>query len=303
MKKHNMKKQFINICAGICILLCAAANHLGAQEKEKSPLKVTVAYYNDNLVPYLTVTAKSKVDGKFQPVNGAVVRLYLDKDSTGKPLGEIGRVVTGEKGKAAIDIPASLQQLWKAAPNHTFIAVTDKTKDFDETNTELAIANARITIDTATDKNVVATFAEFKNNAWVAVKGVEIKLGIKRLGGDLQIGEEQSYTTDSLGQVKGEFKKLGMPGNKTGSIVLVAKVEDNDQYGNLRIEKSEPWGVKFIANNDFFQRALWGSQFHSPFWLVFIAYSIVIGVWGTIFYLVFLLIRIKKLGKQEEKLS
>lgn len=299
-----MKKQIINSCIGVIFILLPVLIALKAQGTEKGPLKVSISYFtNDNRLPYLVVNAKSKVDGKFQPVTGAEVKLYLDKDSSGKGIGLIGKVVTNEKGKAGTYIPPSLEKIWKASPNHTFIAVTDKTKDFDETNTELSIAKSRITIDTAEDKNVVATFSEFKDNQWVPVKGVEVKLGIKRLCGDLLINEDQSYTTDSLGKVKGEFKKLGLPGDKAGNIVLVAKVEDNDQYGNLRIERAEPWGLKFVAGNDFFQRALWGSQFHSPFWLVFMAYSIIIGVWGTIIYLIFMLIKIKKLGKQEEKLS
>ena len=298
-----MKRNIINIGIGV-ILILITGFITKAQEAEKSPLKVTLSYFsNDNKLPYLTVVAKTKTDGKFQPVNKAEIKLYLDKDSTGKGIGFIGKVITDEKGRAATNIPASLEQVWKSSVNHTFIAVTDKTQQFDETNTELSIAKARITIDTADDKNIVATVCEYKGGNWVPVKGVDVKLGIKRLGGDLQIGEEQSYTTDSMGMVKGEFKRAKLPGDIAGNIILVAKVEDNDQYGNLRIEKSTPWGVKFVANKDFFHRALWASQFHSPFWLVFLAYSIVISVWGTLIYLVFLLIKIKKLGKEEERLN
>ena len=277
---------------------------INAQESDKSPLVVTLSYFtNDNLVPFVMVNAKTKVSGKFQPVSGAEIKLYLDKDSSGKGIGFIAKVITNEKGKAGAYIPPGLGQVWKAIPNHTFLAITDKTKKFDETNTELIIKKARITIDTADDKNVVATFSEFKDNNWVAVKGVEMKIGIKRLGGDLMIGEEQSYTTDSLGRVKGEFKKLGLPGDEKGNIVLVAKVEDNDQYGNLRIEKSTPWGKKFVINNEFFQRALWASRFHSPLWLVIMSYSAVVAVWGTLIYLLFLLIKIRKLGQQEDALK
>jgi hypothetical protein len=307
MKRHNMKKNIIiNICTGLLSVLSLglATDRVKAQEAAKSPLVVAISYYTlDNKVPYLLVNAKSKVDGKFQPVKGAEIKLYLDKDSTGQGLGLIGKLVTNEKGKAGTNIPPSLEKIWKASVNHTFIAVTDKTKKYDETNTELSIAKARITVDTADDKNVVATFAEFKGSDWVPVKGVEVKIGIKRLGGDLQIGEEQTYTTDSLGHVKGEFKKIGMPGDEAGNIILVAKVEDNDQFGNLRIEKSIPWGKKFVSNKDFFHRALWGSQFHSPIWLVVMAYSIIIAVWGTLLYLIFLILKIKKLGRAEEKLN
>lgn len=266
-----------------------------AKDDDKSPLSVTLSYtLLDNKVPCLAVTAKTKVDGRFQPVNKAEIKLYLDKD------GFIGKVVTDEKGRAATYIPPTLADIMKKSPNHTFTAKTDKTKQFDETETDLAIAKARLTIDTANDKNVTATLAEFKDNAWVPVKGVDVKLGIRRLGGDLQIGEEQSYTTDSLGKVQGEFKKMKMPGDINGNIVLVAKVEDNDNYGNLRVEKTIPWGAKYVAEDNLLaHRALWASRFHSPVWLLFMAYSSVILVWGTLVYLIILLLKIKKLGTQD----
>jgi len=296
-----MKRNISSICFGVLsILVLSLHSPAGkAQDAEKSPLVVNLSYFTiDNKLPYLTVSAKSKASGKFQPVKGAKIKLYLNKDSTGKGIGFIGTLVTNEKGKCGTDIPATLANIWKTSTSHTFIAITDATKDFGETNTEITIAKSRITIDTADDKNVTATLSEFKGEAWIPVKGVDVKLGIKRSGGDLQIGDDQSYTTDSLGQVKGEFKRLGIPGDEAGNIVLVAKVEDNDQYGNLRVEKSEPWGVKFVSNKDFFQRALWASRFHSPVWLVVVAYSIIIAVWGTLVYLVILLVKIKKLGKE-----
>jgi hypothetical protein len=298
-----MKRNITNCLFGLLSVAAIAPATVAAHapDSTKSPLVVSVSYFSvDNRVPYLTVTAKSKVAGKFQQVKGAEVKLYLDKDSTGKGIALIGKVITDEKGKAATNISPALAQEWKASASHTFIAVTDKTKQFDETNSEITIAKARITVDTAEDKNVVVTFSELKGGSWVAVKGVDIKIGIKRLGADLQIGDDQSYTTDSMGRVKAEFRKTGIPGNATGNITLVAKVEDNDQYGNLRIEKMIPWGTKFVAGKDFFHRALWASQFHSPVWLVLIAYTILITVWGTLIYLVFLLIKIRRLGRENQ---
>ena len=79
--------------------------------------------------------------------------------------------------------------------------------------------------------------------------------------------------------------------------MLVAKVEDNEQYGNLIIEKTVPWGIATRVDNSFFnQRTLWSTRFRTPWWLLFMAYSIVIAVWGTIIYLVLQIVKIKKLG-------
>ena len=298
-----MKNQCITSYISLAIILFAGLPgvNVQAQDTEKPPLVVTMSYFSsNNSYQYLTLNAKSKTTGRFQPVSGVEINLYLNKDSSGKGIGTIGKVVTDEKGHAAANIPPALAQLWNSTVAHTFIAVTEKTNEYAGTTTEIEIQKAKLTIDTADDKNVTATLSEFKGNAWVPVKGVDIKLGICRLGGSLQIGDDAAYTTDSLGHVTGEFKKLGIPGDVKGNIVLVAKVEDNDQYGNLRVEKSEPWGTKFIAEKDFFHRALWASRFHSPVWLVVIAYSIIIAVWGTIIYLIFMLIKIKKIGLEEE---
>jgi hypothetical protein len=286
----------INKLSKIAVLLLLSVSGLGqANAQDKKTLNVNMAYYlTNNNIPYLVVNAKTKVDGKFKPVNDIEVNLYLDTLTN-----SMGKFKTSGKGFVVAPIPPSLKDVWNAKPKHTFLAITKANKEFDETSTELSPTRAKIVLDTADDKNVVATVTEFKDNAWTPVKGLEMKLGIKRFAADLQIGDEQTYTTDSLGQIKGEFKKLLMPGDEKGNLVLAARVDDNDQYGNLRVEKTVPWGVKFVNDNSFFRRALWGTRFRTPIWLLFMAYSIALSVWGILIYLIFMLIKIKKLGKEE----
>jgi hypothetical protein len=78
----------------------------------------------------------------------------------------------------------------------------------------------------------------------------------------------------------------------------VAKVDDNDTYGNLLIEKTVPWGVAFKPDNNFFnQRTLWSRSNRTPPWLLFMALTMILIVWGTIVYLLGQLIKIKKLSK------
>jgi hypothetical protein len=117
-------------------------------------------------------------------------------------------------------------------------------------------------------------------------------------GSILSAGDEETYTTDSTGSVTVELKKDSLPGDEKGNIVLVAKVEDNDQYGNLFVEKTVPWGIVLKAEKNFFdQRTLWTTRFRTPLWLLLIAYSISAAVWGVLIYLIWQLIRIKRLSK------
>ena len=165
----------------------------------------------------------------------------------------------------------------------------------------MPITKTKISIDTSSDgatRNIIVAISALINNEWVSAKDVEMKVGISRLGGILSAGDEETYTTDSTGTVTVELKKDSLPGDEKGNIVLAAKVEDNDQYGNLEIEKTVPWGIAVTPDKTFFdQRTLWSTRFRTPVWLLFMAYSIVIGVWGTLIYLVMQIIKVRKMGR------
>jgi hypothetical protein len=144
---------------------------------------------------------------------------------------------------------------------------------------------------------VTAALKEKIGNDWVPVKEIDIKLGVKRLGGNLSVADKDFYTSDSTGISSTEFKRDSIPGDQKGIITLVAEVDDNDTYGNLITEKTVNWGKVAAPRNNFFaQRTLWSVRSKTPIWLLLSVWSIIIGIWGTIIYLVFQILKIKKLG-------
>jgi hypothetical protein len=295
-----MKKIIINSIPAIALAWLSVMGAT-AQEAEKAPLSVAVGYHLiNNQVPFVVATLKTKVEKKFTPVEGMEVQFYLDKDAAGG--GQLlGKAKTNAKGRVSMPVNVAAQNNWKSAEEHKIIAVTAKSKQFDETSTDAAVVKSRITLDTADDKGVKMTFEEWKSGAWAPVKGVEFKLGVKRLLSDLDISETETYTTDSLGKIQGEFKRTNLPGDEHGNLVLVAKCDDNETYGSLRFEKTVPWGGKAKLEGGAIGRALWGARFHSPWWLMAIAYSIVVGVWGTLMYLVYVIYRIKAIGREHQR--
>jgi hypothetical protein len=78
---------------------------------------------------------------------------------------------------------------------------------------------------------------------------------------------------------------------------LIARTEDNENFGNLFAEKNVNWGVAPIMDDSFNHRSLWATRTKTPIWLLFLAYSIIAGVWGTLIYLIFQLIKIRKMGR------
>jgi hypothetical protein len=265
-----------------------------AQDSGKGNLNITLSYFTENnKLPYISVKVKTKTNGKFKMVSDIPLKLYLNNDSAPNL---IKAIVTNEKGEAAAVIPPSLKHQWISSVKHSFIATFDGDKKYESAKADLSVGRAKILIDTTSDKKIIASVFELKDTSWVPVKAVDVTIAIKRLDAYLNVNETATFATDSTGQASADFKRDNIPGDANGNIVIVAKVDDNDQYGNLLIEKTVPWGAKFIPVNNFNKRTLFATSGKSPIWLLLIAGSIVISVWGVLIMLVINLIKIKKLG-------
>jgi hypothetical protein len=289
------------------ILVCFSFTNVSAQAQEEKPEMIVSPHYfvKNNSFQYLQVQTKLKANRKMQVLPGVVLKLFLDQSI---PENLIAKVRTNEKGEAKAVLPVALKALWDSSATYKFLTVVEATSLEEETTTELEITKAKILIDTLNEdgvRTVTAQVRSYTNNEWIAAKDVEVKMGVRRMSGsNLKIGEDESYTTDSLGEAKGEFKVDSLPAdNKKGDITLVAWVEDNEQFGNLSIEKTVPWGKYFMHENKFGQRSLWATRDKAPLWLLFMAFSIIAAVWGVICYLIYLLIRIKKIGSKEKTQS
>lgn len=298
-------KHIPEIRNGILFLCIVVASNCSMAQSDSTKPELSVNIHHlviNNNFQYLLIETKIKIDKKWQPLKGQVLQLYLDSN---RARDLITKVKTDSVGKAKALIPPGLKSLWDAYATHKFIAVTEGTSIEEETTTESEITKARILIDTATvdsARTVKVQFTRLEDNAWKPAKGVEIKIGVKRLdGSDLKIGDEESYTTDSLGLVTAEFKLDSLPGDEKGNLTLAARVEDDDKYGSMTVEKTVPWGIQAVPVSNFGARALWAARGKAPIWLMFMAYSIIAAVWGVIFYLIFRIVKISKLGEAESK--
>ena len=278
-----------------CLAVLFANGVAGQGDSIVSKELVKLKYFNDNnSVQFLILENTRKTGKKIEPLANKTFHIFLDSNKTERL---IAKVITDKKGKAKAFLPPSLKTAWEANPLHKFIAMEEGKED---DAVELEITKAKINIDTISEngaRSIIVRVKKFENGAWIPANEVEMKVGIQRHGGILSAGDEEVYTTDSSGTVTAELKKDSLPGDMQGNIILAAKVEDNDLFGNMLIEKTVPWGVAVKSDGSFFdKRSLWSTRIRTPLWLLFMAYSIVIGVWGTIFYLVFQIIKIKKIG-------
>ncbi|MGN6193890.1 MAG: hypothetical protein ACTHOB_03060 [Ginsengibacter sp.] len=273
-------------------------NKMKAQDSAASKTQLSISYFLPaNNIPYLEVATRKKEGRKFQPVKNIAVNIYFDQPERKNLLGQ---VTTDSIGKARIGFPPSFKNVWDTTNEFKFIAEESSTEK-DPLTADITIKKAILTIDTTTSEDrtrmVTAVLKEKNGGDWLPVKDIDMVLSVKRLLGNLSVGDKETYTSDSTGVSSAEFKRDSIPGDQKGNIILVAQVVDNDNYGNLAVEKSVNWGTPAKPLKNFFaQRALWSIRTETPLWLLFTVYSIVLGVWGTLIYLVFQVVKIKKLG-------
>jgi len=292
MKKNSYKSILIAL-----LLLGMMATAAIAQDGDKKDLMLSASYFNsNNQTQYLVAHTKCKIDGKFLPIPAIEVSFYITNDSAESHL--LGKAVTNDKGEAPLMIPASAQSEWVKSVKQTFVVVSKATKVFDQTKASTDVVKAKLKIDTTADKKINVMVLELKDTGWTPVKGVDLKVAIKRMGGDLNVGETQTYTTDSTGSISADFKRDSLPGDLNGNLTLIAKVEDNDTYGNLTVEELVPWGAKMEYVSKFDRRTLFARRGHSPIWLELLAYSIIGVVWIILVYLVGQIRKIKTLGME-----
>lgn len=298
MKMHKYHK-----CVVIMILLFGVSmGTIRAQDSVAAETQLSISYFLPaNNVPYLEIVTRKKVGRKFEPVKNIPVDIYFNE---AEPNNLLGKVITDGIGKGRIGLPPSFKNKWDSLDEFLFLAQSEPPSGQEVLSADITIKKAILTIDTISEdgaRMVTAELKERNGTDWVPVKDIDIKLAVKRMDGNLSVGDEDFYTSDSTGVSSAEFKRDSIPGDQKGIITLVAEVDDNDTYGNLVTEKTVDWGKAIgpSQKNFFTQRTLWSRGSEAPIWLLFTVWSIVIGIWGTIIYLLFQILKIKKLGVEK----
>lgn len=122
---------------------------------------------------------------------------------------------------------------------------------------------------------------------------VDLKLFADRLGGQLPIGEA---TTDDNGVASFDFP-ADLPGDLDKNIHVICKLEENDIYMDNETEGTIKWGKDgIIRPADTLERSLFAGRARAPIYFIVASVSIIIAIWGTLFYIVLQIFGLKKLG-------
>lgn len=107
--------------------------------------------------------------------------------------------------------------------------------------------------------------------------------------------EGDNKTTDESGVAFIDFP-TDLPGDSAGNVKVIARLEEDEVYGELADAKNINWGKKLIKEESSL-RTMWASGINAPWSLVIVVTGMIVGVWFVILYVIIQMFKINKLGK------
>jgi hypothetical protein len=147
-------------------------------------------------------------------------------------------------------------------------------------------------------KKIEVTATEtLKDDQKALAAGVEVMLFVQRYFGRMQVGEVK--TTNAQGVVLFDFPS-DLPGDTGGMVEITATVNDPRNVMkatpvNAELAIGAPTDKPGLTET----RAWWSTRAQAPYWIILTYTLSVIIVWGFIFYIVFMILKIRKLGGKQ----
>jgi len=184
---------------------------------------------------------------------------------------------------------------WILALGMVFVPARSLAQDEEETEGSDEYQEASIELlFNATDSTRTLTARVTSDT--VPVEGVEVHFYVLRLFREMELGYGEE--TDEDGKARVSFP-MDLMGDKNGMLVVMARIVEDDTYGDVETRAKVRWGIPFKKQlkDPWTQRSLSASRSKAPTILILASNLIIAVIWGTILYVVYLFFRIRKLGK------
>ena len=256
-----------------------------AEEKSLiSPTMDFVSIQKDDNSIDLKATLKAKVKGTFIKLYGMKVSF---SDSTGK---ELGKVITDRNGIAILNYKIDSSAASGVAAFH-FKAGFAGNKSAGSAEGELSIKRAKLILTPIKEDSVLSVkvkLVDLGGGEEKPVPGADLAVYVKRSFNPLKLGEGK---TDENGEVSVEVP-VNLPGDAKGNITLLARLDDNEQYGNLESSVVQQWGNPVSYEIKELPRALWSPN--PPLWMLITFIVLMTAVWGHYIVIIYELFRLRK---------
>lgn len=287
----------------VAVLGFLAIGNLYGQNEDKAPAKrekarISLEYSNiNNNGPRLSATVKTKIERSYVSVPGVDIVFYLDSISSESML---GKAVTGGDGQAVYLLPETLRKVMLKKHEFLYIAAIENSDKFIDSDTDIEIHNSFIDLTFEEEDSVRALKVFFGTpdsiGNMIPVEDVELNVYVQRLFGLLPVFEDAEYT-DEDGELIVSFPD-DIPGGENGILKIIVQAEEHELFGTVKSIKEKNWGSIVDVNSIEIKNTLWSTNANAPLLLIITVSLIVLGIWGVIGYIIYLLFRIYSNEKQ-----
>lgn len=135
--------------------------------------------------------------------------------------------------------------------------------------------------------SIVANRVDKEGNK-IPVEELEINVGVQRLYSVLPLDDVE---TDEEGIGTLEIPD-DLPGDASGNLVFVARIEDHDEFGTVTKSGNQAWGIPVSYEVEPLPRQLFTDE--APLWMIASVFIMLLGAWYHFFLSISKLIKLKK---------
>ncbi len=286
----------------LAFLILTGTIQLSAQDKADTTapattvLRFTCTSTSDDSLQLQAVISVKHEEGSTNLANALV--LFYSVEQTGDV--KIGGAKTDVHGIAVLKIASRNKYERNDQQMLSLKAMYDGNAKFEASESEFGLKPAKLKV----------SFYEEDSVRFVKVEGTQLNadgtetpitegtviVGVPKMLSILKIAE---ITLDSTGIGTAEFPK-DIIGDSLGNLTVVAYIEENDIFGNIKASADNNWGLhKHLISPDRPSRELWTPI--APLWMIITLIIMLLGVWGHYVYAVVQLVLISKSAKANEK--
>lgn len=236
----------------------------------------------------LKVAFSAKVNGAITKLKGYKIEFFAGTDSG---FSKIGEALTDKTtGIAEFNYKADLAKNAADGKLHFKVSYEGNQK-FEAAEEELTFKRGRIEITPVKEDSVYSVqlkLVDISTGTETVIPETDLVVMIKRMFKPMKIGEGK---TDETGLASIEVPG-NLPGDEKGNITILARLDENEEYGNIEAEVTQQWGIAVSNLNIKQPRALWSA--HPPIWMLVTFIILMTTVWGHYFFIIYELFRLKK---------
>ena len=278
-----------------CIIFAAFFGLNNAHGQGKTPVRIYLEHFKNDELRQLSIRVLTKNDKRYRPAEGVKVELYASKIS---PTNLLGTLETNIDGTNSYTFNKEQFKIAKNAKLATYYAVIQKNDTIQSKEVKIIIKDVKLDVSYSIKDSVKQIHVQVLETDSIGIdipqEDVEVKFLVDRPLSALPIGGDYNIT-DENGKVSMDFPN-DLPGDEEGFLKIFVRIIENEEYGIVEISEIKQWGIPLSISDDSIKRSLWASGANAPITLIVLVNIVIAVVWMIIFYIVYKIFRIRKLG-------